>query len=415
MAAFSSVVEKRITKTTEGVASKMLEKLKGGDKSSDIEKYSFPSNLENQAQATYMVIYIFENSSNKSKFETGFLNASEGEDEWEIGAITWVKDQIASAEKWAKDKVKEAQDYVTKTAKDWLAEQKKKLEDKTQSVEFQKWNQIKDFANDYLIPKRKKSESKAVADALDPTKHPENGYKLDRAIQIQMPSSSLTYKYENGWESTDTKSLNTIRTLISGFNNLATGLFGKNAEEKEAGKRQLNAVYDQIKSSLGDVITGGGYSTAKQASERFVYNPTVIFNYSLPKPRSFDYSFTLYPRNKNELYDLFNIIQMLKFYALPEISASEQYNGARQSTRYAYPAKFAIKFYTNGYENKWFPKTRMLGLTSIEETLTGDNGDMAYFENYFDKYSGNPPRVVRLRLSFTELALMSREAAKEGF
>ena len=80
-----------------------------------------------------------------------------------------------------------------------------------------------------------------------------------------------------------------------------------------------------------------------------------------------------------------------------------------------YPAKFAVKFYTNGYENKWLPSTATLGLTKLEETLTGDNGDMAFFEIYFDKNSGNPHRVVRLNLEFTELTLMTRAYANSGY
>ena len=56
-----------------------------------------------------------------------------------------------------------------------------------------------------------------------------------------------------------------------------------------------------------------------------------------------------------------------------------------------------------------------LGLTSIEESLTGEGGDMAYFENYFDTHGGNPPRMVNLTLTFKELGILTREYAKEGY
>ena len=61
------------------------------------------------------------------------------------------------------------------------------------------------------------------------------------------------------------------------------------------------------------------------------------------------------------------------------------------------------------------PKTMRMGLTRISETLTGENGDMAFFENYFDKNSGNPPRIVNLTLEFKELGIMSREYANLGY
>ena len=102
---------------------------------------------------------------------------------------------------------------------------------------------------------------------------------------------------------------------------------------------------------------------------------------------------------------------MLKFYALPEGGKDASKGGLYIK----YPAKFAVKFYTNGYENKWLPSTATLGLTSLSETLTGDNGDMAFFENYFDKHSGNPPRLINLTLKFTELTIMTRDYANSGY
>ena len=103
---------------------------------------------------------------------------------------------------------------------------------------------------------------------------------------------------------------------------------------------------------------------------------------------------------------------MLKYYALPETGSE---TGNSKSLILRYPAKFAVKFYTNGYENKWLPNTAAMGLTGLEETLTGDNGDMAFFENYFDKNTGNPPRLVKLTLKFQELTYMTREYANSGY
>lgn len=414
MGAIENTIEKRFD--TSGVASDMLNKLKKKDKTNNISKISFPSNLENQAQATYMVIYVFDNTANKKSFSNTVFSSPIDEDSYEIGAITAIKNNLNYCEKEIAGAVSDAKKWVVKNAKSWLESVKEaETKDKTKEVETGTWNSIKDFANTYIIPKRKQDASRKLQDSLDPTKHPDSGYSLVKAIQIQMPSSSITYKYENGWESTNTESLNAIRHLLNGVGDLIGGWYSGDSKQVASGKQDLSSIWGKVKTSLGDTITGGGFSASKQAQGNFIYNPAIVFNYSIPSPRTFTYSFSLYPRNKTELYDLFNMIQLLKFYSLPEISASEKQNGGSQSMTYNYPAKFAIKFYTNGYENKWFPKTLTLGLTSIEETLTGDNGDMAYFENYFDKYSGNPPRMVNLSLSFKELGLMSRQAANEGY
>lgn len=420
----SSIVKKgleQVTKKSMGQATKMLEKLvdKDGNKL-NVSKISFPSNLENQAQATYMVIYIFDNINNKQKFSNSVFNSDVSDSTYEIKAVTWIKDQIKNEivdplKKYAKD----TKDKIVKDAKDWLKKQKDELvdkekekADKTKSLTILGYDvkETIDWANEWVVPHRKKSESSALKDTLDPVKNLGNGYKLEKAIQIQMPSSSIQYKYENGWESTDTSTLNTIKSLIEGVKNL----FGSDAENAQ-GKAQLNNILKQVGDAVGNVVTGGGYKADKSASRRQVYNPVIVFNYTVPTPRTFTYSFQLYPRNKKELYDLFNMIQTLKFYALPEVGSGELKNASTRPIFFNYPAKFSIKFYTNGYENKWFPKTMALGLTSIEETLTGDNGDMAFFENYFDTQSGNPPRMVNLTLTFKELGIMSREYANLGY
>ena len=252
--------------------------------------------------------------------------------------------------------------------------------------------------------------SKEVRDLLDPTKNPGAGYRLETAIALQMPTSDLTYTYDNGWESKNTAAYATIMAAINGIYNYGMGWAKGDQERKQRGINTLDPVGTKIVDAVGDSVTGGGFSATRQAKGKYVNNPVLVFNYNIPEPRTFSYSFTLYPRNKDELYTLYNIIQTIKFYALPETSSNS--NG---DLLIRYPAKFAVKFYTNGYENKWLPNTAALGLTSIEETLTGDNGDMAFFENYFDKNTGNPPRMVRLTLKFKELTILNRNYANNGY
>ena len=413
------VISKATSKAA-GKAADYIDKLAGKKKKdgNNVEKITFPTNLENQAQSTYMVIYIFDNNNNSSKFSTNVFKSNGDESTYEIKAVTYIKDQIKKEvldpiKDWAKETKKE----IVKTAKDWLKSEKDKKEkddkkeDKTEALSVvQDVKEAYSWVNEWLVPHRKKKGSKALDDKFDPAKNGMVGYKLIKAVQIQMPSSSLTYKYENGWESTDTSTLNTIKTLIEGVKNL----FGDD-EKNKTGKDQLKNVLTQVTNKVEDVVTGGGATATNQARSRQVYNPVLVFNYTVPTPRTFSYSFQLYPRNKEELYTLFNMIQTLKFYALPEVGSGEIKNSETRPIFFNYPAKFSVKFYTNGYENKWFPKTMALGLTSIEETLTGDNGDLAFFENYFDTQTGNPPRLVNLTLTFKELGIMSREYAQLGY
>ena len=417
MSSVANIVETRLKGKAQGTAEKMLSKLANRN-SNQISTITFPTNLENQGQSTYMVIYIFDNVDNKSKFSQGIFDSTIDEESYEIGAINYLKD--LAQEKIIdplKKNLNDARAYIVKTGKDWLNETKKTVDDTVAVNIGYTTTEIKDFVDKYFIPHRKVSESRALKDRLDPTKSGIDGFRLEKAIQIQMPTSPLTAKYENGWESHSTESLNTIRTLFSGIGQIFDGGIGGALKKKnwQAAHDQVSPVMTKIKTKLGDAFTGGGFTADRSAANRFVYNPVLVFNYTIPEPRTFTYSFSLYPRNKDELYNLFELIQTLKFYSLPEISDSKAEGGNKRSMLYRYPAKFSIKFFTNGYENKWLPKTMALGLTSIEETLTGDNGDMAFFENYFDTQSGNPPRLVNLTLTFKELGIMSRDAANAGY
>lgn len=405
----TSSITNRITGKAQSEAAKVINKLanKGGQ---NISTLTFPHNLQNQAQSTYMVIYVLDNESNKESFSTTVFDSNVETTSYEIKAVSFLKDYAKQELERLKNNLKEAGNYLVNSAKDTFTTYVKAKADSVASVEMtataKKLKEIGEWTNEWLVPHKVTKGGNALKNQLDPTKNVGKGWVLKQAFAIQMPNSSLRYTYENGWESTDTSTLATIKALISGV----TGLFDK--DERSKAKQKLSGVAEKIEQAIGDLVTGGGYSAQEKESKRIVANPVLAFNYTVPKPREFSYSFSLYPRNKEELYTLFNMIQMLKFYSLPESGAVE---GKSEELWFNYPAKFAIKFYTNGYENEWFPKMMSLGLTRIEETLTGENGDMAFFENYFDKESGNPPRMVQLTLSFKELGILNRKFANAGY
>ena len=415
MGSVANLVEKNVTKVATSTGSKILEKLNG--KKNNIITTTFPHNLENQAQSTYMVIYILDNTDNTKTFSTTVFDSEVSEDSFEIPAITYLKQytqqEIDRLKNAAKDVLKNtvdgAKNYLKSLGEDVL---------KSSGVETTYQGLVKEtketvnWFNKWIVPRRVHSESSTLRNDLDPTANPGKGYQLKEAIALQMPTNSLTYNYENGWESTDTSTLNTIKALIGGLQDSIKGWFG-DSNAKANANNLLSGVGKKIELAVGNALSGGGYSAEQKAKQRIVANPVLAFNYTVPQPRTFTYRFTLYPRNKEELYTLFNLIQKIKFYSLPQTASKADKQDTNQW--FNYPAKFAVKFYTNGYENRWFPSTMALGLTQIEETLTGEGGDMAFFENFFDKESGNPPRLVELTLRFKELGTMSRDYANAGY
>lgn len=411
-------IEQITKRSTNSLESRIADKLKGGSKVNNVETISFPLDLDNIAQCTYMTIYIFDSKQNQQKFENAWFNSALTGDEYEIPIINKIKAEVQdSVIDPLKKKLESTKESVVQSAKSWLNRQKEALnfesnkDDQTNEISSisAEIKTATDWINKNLVPKRKKSELKDFQDLLDPVKNPDGGYQLVKAIQIQMPNSAIKYSYENGWDTQDAKTYNMMRTLVDGIQKVF------DSDTRDQGKSELKAVGGQVIRALGDAVTGGGYSAAAQAEHNYVVNPVMVFNYSIPSPRTFTYQFSLYPRSKDELYALYNLIQTLKFYSLPEISGYTSKGKGRQQVTINYPAKFAIKFYTNGYENRWFHKTISLGLTHLEETLTGESGDMAYFENYFDTKTGNPPRMINLSLTFKELGILSRNHVAVGY
>lgn len=404
-----------LTNKSKGAAAKLAKKLTGGTTANNVGRISFPSNLENEAQSTYMIIYVLDNTANQQNLATTTFNSGVDKVSYEIPAVTFLKNYAKQELDKLKKDLKDAGNYIVKSGTDWVAKraeaEAKKLFNISDNVNVleikQQFKEVSEWTNKWLIPKKVVSQSSAIKDLLDPVTNGIAGYKLRQAIVLQMPSTPLKYTYNMGWEAKDTSTLNMIEQAINVVGSLGSFFQGDEGKAKrEAAKRDAKDIGEALIQNIGDAITGGASSAARQSRKKIFRNPMLAFTYSCPEPRKFQYDFTLYPRNKEELYTLFKIIQMLKFYAHPEMNYGDWIR---------YPATFVIKFFTNGYENKWLPQTLSLGLTSIDETLTGEGGDLAFFENYFDKESGNPPRVVKLSLSFTELAIVDRDAINQGY
>lgn len=413
----------------------VLDALLGTKKTDSVSTICFPSDIRNNAQSTYMMIYIMDNNRNNVKFSNTIFNAKTDTTSFEIPAITFAKEyakqELKNLEKAARYEIEQAKDWLVdlvtpsaetedqkqaaakgKSAKDKMSFWQKRASDLKST-----W----DFTNKWLIPKRIKSPDQKIAEELDPANNPGPGYKLVKAIALQLPDSPITYKSDYEWEAVEGKTVEMIKNLASAVENYVFGFFESDAvkdKKWQQGTNQMKAMWPDMKNAIGDAVTGGSYSGYMNAKNRMWRNPMLEFSFKAPNPRTFTYSFSFAPRNKNELYDIYNIIALLRFYSAPVMTKDNKVvtEGSSSSNWWiSYPAKFSIKFFTGGNENRWMHQTLTLGLTNISETLTGENGDLAFFENYFDSGSGNPPRMINLSLTFAELGFVDRNAINVGY
>jgi len=232
--------------------------------------------------------------------------------------------------------------------------------------------------------------------------------RINTAIVLPLPETGLSAEYKNEWSAESTRSAQFVDQIIEPFmkeglnmGNIysraveSASIVGKNIQEAK------RALYEEVLGSAGQAYVG--------AQTRQVRNPAKEFLYKTPENRSFTFGYTLSPKSKDELYAIYNIIKTLKFYSHPTLAT-----GVGNQSFYNYPAEFDVKFYTNGNENKWMFKTSSMGLSNLKETLSSDEGNMSFFEN-FDYSSGCAPKSIQLDLTFTELEILTRDRIEQGF
>lgn len=249
-------------------------------------------------------------------------------------------------------------------------------------------------------------------------------FELVTSVVLPLPQNEISYGYKIPIDTADTKTAQAVADVIgaglSGYskakkNDTRTSGIGKIIDKFG---NVISGVADSV-TTMGNVISaqsgeliygmlGSGGKALYQNETGFVRDPLTVFTWSMPDARTFTYEFTMAPRDSSELYDIWNIIKTLKFYSHMEVGQDGH------AVRYFnFPGRFKIKYYTEGNENIWLGKTKILGLSDLTTTIDGTN--MGFILNDFDKISGNPPKVIKLSMTFKELSLLNRDDINEGY
>jgi hypothetical protein len=115
--------------------------------------------------------------------------------------------------------------------------------------------------------------------------------------------------------------------------------------------------------------------------------------------RTFEFSYTFLPKTKTEVYNVKRIIDLFKFHMHPELSSSGMF--------YVYPSEFEMVYYFKGKENNFINKIS----TCVLENMSVSYGS----EDYFTSFRDGEPAEIRLKLSFRELELMTKERIVKGY
>jgi hypothetical protein len=113
---------------------------------------------------------------------------------------------------------------------------------------------------------------------------------------------------------------------------------------------------------------------------------------------SFDYQF--FPRSKEELINVQNIIYLFKLHMHPEFKDANNF-------LYLYPSEFDIVHYNGVDENFNLPRHTSCVLTE----LVGNYAPQSQFTSFAE----GAPTQINITMSFKELVQMSKERIQEGF
>ena len=144
-----------------------------------------------------------------------------------------------------------------------------------------------------------------------------------------------------------------------------------------------------------------GFSSFNVQRTGVAINPNAEFVFKSVPFRTFDYTFDLAPRNKNENDTCHNIIKLFKFHMLPENAGVG---------RLAIPSEFQITYMYRDNLNGYIPKISRCALTSFDVDYAPNQN----FHTLRSDETGAPPQMMKIKLSFTEMEIMTKETIALG-
>lgn len=187
----------------------------------------------------------------------------------------------------------------------------------------------------------------------------------------------------------------------------------------------FDAVQGEMLDTAGQAITVGaeklggliGARGAIGIGSGKVFNPRLEKLFRQKDFRSFSFSWELYPRNKQEVEQIREIIEAFRYHSHPAIDSdpSPNENESKVQIILRVPAEFEIRFLStnpdpkaSGFvENEYLPKIGRCALNAISVDYTPN----AIYSSFAD----NSPTAITVTMQFTEMGVLTREGVEKGF
>jgi hypothetical protein len=246
--------------------------------------------------------------------------------------------------------------------------------------------------------------------------------KIKYSIGLPMPKSIKTnYGFE--YEDVDFKNvaqLRAIANMIRSVKEAGKDEVAKNAAKKEgldalgnlARSARLGALDEALKLIPGGASNFEAYEDTRAGRVKSPMSESLFKNVSR---RTFDFSWEMIPKSRNELESIYKIILLLKTNSHPkQINSDPYYLGI--------PGEFLVKFYIANKENEFLPKIARLCMKSIDVDY-GDDSGMSFFRienippggNFPDGRLGAAPTKITLSIKMEELEFLTADRIVEGY
>lgn len=166
---------------------------------------------------------------------------------------------------------------------------------------------------------------------------------------------------------------------------------------------------DYIKREAGAILSGVGIGDPFKLLSKaggFAFNPHEEMFYKSPGYREFTYSFEFWPKSRDEVEKVENIIKLFRYHMYPNLDMSLA--GGRI---FFAPSEFEIHYMHRDKENEHLNKISRCVLKNADVTY-GPEAQNSFFTS---DERGAAPVTHKLNLTFAEMEYITKEKVYKGF
>jgi len=195
----------------------------------------------------------------------------------------------------------------------------------------------------------------------------------------------------------------------------ATGAFEK---AKTLGMGVIGGAATELGKAVGDLFGNASIGDPVKLGSKalgIAINPHEEQFFNKPNFRSFNYTFTFFPKSEDEMEMVHNIIWLFKYHMHPGYDASSV--GGRV---FKVPSEFEIMYYYKNNRNDFLNKIARCVLETMDVTY-GPEGKFSSFNEYImntgmgETVKGAPPVQTNVSLKFNESTFITKSDIERGY